>query len=115
MNSEITVHDIKVMINNQIDEYIKDLFDEVYNFDKVININDLNDWYDDIENNIKILKNLKLLENNIDSQDIFTDDEINSYYTLACKPERINIKKKRIKNFNPYTGKFIYDNVEYVK
>ena len=115
MNSEITVYDIKVKINDEIDEHIKDLFDKVYKFDKVINLNDLNDWYDDIEHNIKLLKNLKLLENKIDSKDSFTDDEISWYHILACKPERINIRNKRIKYFNPITEKFIYHNVEYVE
>ena len=107
MNSEITVYDIKVIIKDQIDYYIKDLFADLHKFDKVINLDDLYDWHDEIEYNIKILKNLKLLENEIDSKNSFKDNEINSYHTLACKPERISIRNKRKNKHLKYLGPMI--------
>ena len=115
MNSEITVYDIKKTINDKIDEHIKDLFDIVYKFDKVIDINNLNYWCDDLKYYSKLIKKLLLLENRIDNKYYFTDDEISWYHILACKPERIKIINKKIKKFNPVTKKLIYENVEYVE
>ena len=110
MNSKLTINDLKETITDKINEYIRALFEEVDEFENIINLNDLEVWYDDIECTIKLLKKLKLLENKIDSKNIFTDDEIDHYYMLACKPERINIKNIRRKYFNPVTEQFVYHN-----
>ena len=115
MDSEITINDVEDEIKKRIDEYTKDSFNNIYNFDKVNNINDLMKWFDVTKSDIKILKNLKLLEYELESKYIFNYEEIKSYLTLACKPERINTIKKKIKSHLPITNKFVYYNVEKIK
>ena len=115
MNSEITVYDVKLEINDKIEERIKQLYKNIYEFDELIDIDNLNDWCNNMEYDIKIIKNLKLLEDRINSKDFFTDDDIDYYHILACKPERINIRKKKIKNWDPIIEKLISKNVEYVE
>ena len=99
MNSELTINDLNETIINQIEYHIKSLYDEANEFENIMNINDLKDWYREIESTIKLLKRLTLLKYEIDSKDELTNYEIDQYHILACKPERIDerwfMKKKK--------------------